>query len=141
MFEVGQKVWDVVRGEGTVARINNDLDYPVVVYLDSGKSESYSKDGKYASYDENISLYPHPVEVIKKVSKPSINWGHVRKDFKFLAQDIDGNAYLYWEKPVLGSCDGWQSTRGDFAEAGSYVSYTPGTCDWKDSLIARPEGV
>ena len=139
MFEVGQKVWDVVRGRGTVVRIDNDLDYPVVVYLDSGKSESYSKDGKYASYDENISLYPYPVEVIKKVSKPSISWEHVRDEYRFLAQDSNGDVYLYLEKPVLGKT-AWKAVRGDFAEAYSHASFTPGTCDWKDSLVARPEG-
>ena len=140
MFEVGQKVWDVVRGRGTVVRIDNDLDYPVVVYLDSGKSESYSKDGKYASYDENISLYLYPVEVIKKVKKPSINWGHVRGEYKFLAQDANGDAWLYCEKPELNE-DEWAVAQGECATTYSHSSFTPGTCNWKDSLVARPEGV
>ena len=140
MFKVGQKVWDVVRGEGVVVSVDSHPDYPVIVTLGSGVTESYTADGKYISDHTNTSLYPYPVEVIRKVSKPSINWEHVRGEYKFLAQDEDGSAWLYCEKPEL-DIDGWDVTQGECSTVYSYASYTPGTCDWKDSLVARPEGV
>ena len=138
MFEVGQKVWDVVAGEGTVIAISMGYTYPVLVKFTDGAGSSYRRDGR--RHEDYIpSLYPYPVEIIKKVTKPTINWEHVRGEYKFLAQDVDGSAWLYWEEPKL--CDvGWYAELGDFALADSHVSYTTGTCDWKDSLVARPEG-
>ena len=138
MFKFGQKVWDVVRGEGKVVELRTyDCNYPVVVEFSDMGRETYTKEGMENKSHKKPSLYPYPVEVVKKVTKPSINWEHVRKDFKFLAQDMNGNAYLYWERPAL-STTGWEPTRGDFAEAQSYASYTPGTCDWQYSLVERP---
>lgn len=138
MFKVGQKVWDVVRGQGVVVEvIEYACNYPVVVEFDGLVRKSYTKEGKSNRSLKNPALYPYPVEIIKKVTKPSINWDHVHKDFKFLAQDIDGNAWLYWEKPVLGE-NGWQTTQGDCAEAQQFASYTSGTCSWEYSLVERP---
>ena len=140
MFEVGQKVWDVVRGGGRVVRVDSSLNYPVIVKFVCGGNHSYTVDGKSHEAHENPSLYPYPVETVKKVTKPSINWEHVRDDYNYLSQDANGNAWLYWEKPELSE-DHWIATEGECAEANSHVSYIPGTCDWKDSLVARPEGV
>ena len=141
MFKVGQKVWDVLCGEGVVVDVRKCVcNYPVVVSFDSGRRESYTTDGKCKEEHEKPSIYPYLIEVIKKVKKPSINWEHVRIEYKFLAQDIDGSAWLYCEEPELGEV-GWYAELSDFALADSHVSYTPGTCDWKDSLVARQEGV
>lgn len=138
MFQLGQKVWDVICGEGKVVEVlTGSCNYPVVVEFDNGSRESYTQEGVVNKSLKKPSLYTFPVEIVKKVTKPSINWEHVRKDFKFLAQDSNGNAYLYWEKPALATA-GWEPTRGDFAEAQSYASYTPGTCDWQYSLVERP---
>ncbi len=140
MFEVGQKVWDVLHGEGTVSRIGKNYAYPVLVKFTNDDECSLTPDGKRYADHEIPSLYPYPVEVVKKVTKPTINWEHVRGEYKFLAQDTDGSVWLYWEKPRLGG-DHWVTTRGECAEAHSYASYIPGTCNWKDSLVTRPEGV
>ena len=141
MFEVGQKVWDVVAGEGFVTYTDDiHSHYPVCVSFGEGRERTYSADGKYRVEDENPSLYPYPVETVKKVKKPTINWEHVRDDYNYLSQDANGNAWLYWEKPELSE-DHWIATKGECAEANSHVSYIPGTCDWDDSLVARPEGV
>ena len=137
MFEVDQKVWCVMFGEGVVTDIDKVYTYPLIVKFTNGVKKTYALNGKENESHVNPSLYPYPVEIVRKVTKPSINWEHVRKDFKFLAQDMNGNAYLYWERPAL-STTGWEPTRGDFAEAQSYASYTPGTCNWKDSLVERP---
>ena len=139
MFEVGQKVWDVVRGGGRVVRVDNDFDYPVAVDLDCGRSETYTSEGKYAEYDVNVSLYLYPVEVVKKVTKPSIDWNHVHSRFKWVAQDSDGGCWLYEEEPIE-TIDGWKCTKGDCTPAEGFISLTLGTCDWKDSLVVRPEG-
>ena len=32
---------------------------------------------------------------VKKVTKPSINWEHVRDEYKFLAQDASGKAWEF----------------------------------------------
>lgn len=138
MFEVGQKVWDVIAGGGTVDRIYKGYTYPVLVKFTDGGKGAYTTDGKEHENHEVPTLYPYPVEIVKKITKPSINWEHVRGEYKFLAQDVDGSAWLYWEEPKL--CDvGWYAELGDFALADSHVSYTTGTCDWKDSLVARPK--
>ena len=140
MFEVGQKAWDVVRGGGRVVRVDSSLSYPVIVKFACGGNHSYTADGKSHEAHENPSLYPYPVETIKKVTKPSINWEHVQDEYKFLAQDDIGNAWLYKEEPTVD--DGyWDTALGNFALADTHASYIPGTCDWKDSLVARPEGV
>ena len=140
MFEVGQKVWDVTGDEGVVCCIHKDHPYPVVVKFGNGNERTYNTDGKSVKINKNPSLYPYPVEIVKKITKPSINWEHVRIEYKFLAQDADGRAYLFIEKP---ESDGnyWMTSEGKWSSANSHVSYTPGTCDWKDSLVARQEGV
>ena len=140
MFKVGQKVWCVMFGEGVVTEVRSeDTNYLVEVRF-GGVMEYYTLDGKYRTYAIQ-TLYTYPVEIIKKnvrqVVKPSINWEQVREEYKFLARDENNTAWLYQEKPEI-SREGWGVTRGMPAEAGSYVSYTPGTCDWKDSLVERP---
>ena len=78
------------------------------------------------------------VEVVKKVTKPSINWEHVRDEYKFLAQDVTGSAWLYIEEPTPDE-DYWCAEAGVYVNANSYASYIPGNCDWKDSLVKRPD--
>ncbi len=141
MFEVGQKVWDVVRGEGKVVEVRIDAySYPVIVEFSDERKEIYTKEGLKDELNKNPSLYTYPVEIIKKVTKPSINWEHVHENYVFLSQDEDGRAWLYMEEPMTGgSC--WHSAGSVHARANSHVSYISGTCDWKDSLVTRPEGV
>ena len=140
MFEVGQRVWCAMFGEGVVARIGHKSDrFPVVVNFGVPIERCYSFDGKYMQlYDTQQTLFPHPIEIVKKVTKPYINWAHVADKYKFLAQDSTGVAWLYSKEPTLVK-DFWDVTQGEFALANSHASYTPGTCDWEDSLIARPK--
>ena len=142
MFEVGQKVWDVVRGEGRVVRVDSSLSYPVIVKFVCGGNHSYTVDGKSHEAHENPSLYPYPVETIKKVTKPSINWKHVQSRFRWIAQDAEGGCWLYEDKPVEDEDEGeWKCSSGDCTSAEGLISLIPGTCDWEDSLVERPEGV
>jgi hypothetical protein len=73
-----------------------------------------------------------------KVTKPSINWEHVRDEYKFLAQDVTGSAWLYIEEPTPDEVY-WRAEAGVYVNANSYASYIPGNCDWKDSLVKRPD--
>jgi hypothetical protein len=139
MFEVGQRVWDVTAGEGVVLCTRDWIPYkPVVVRFKDEQERTYSVDGKRdLVMDENPSLYPYPVEIIKKDSKPSIDWEHVRSKFRWIAQDAEGGCWLYEERPDKINGE-WVCSSGDCTSAEGFVSLAPGTCDWKDSLIERP---
>ena len=126
-------------GKGVVARISHKgAKFPVVVNFDGLIERCYSLEGKYEQlYATQPTLFPYPIEIVKKVMKPSINWEHVHSVFKYLAQDEDGSAWLYSEKPE-SDVNGWDVTQGECSTVHSHASYTPGTCDWEDSLVIRP---
>jgi hypothetical protein len=76
------------------------------------------------------------------LTKPSINWAHVAPQYKWLAQDEDGRAWLYADvAPSYGVCTNNWSSPGELARAWAFSSFQLGTCNWKDSLVERPEGV
>lgn len=64
MFRVGQKVWDVVRGEGVVTEIWEGETYSVNVEL-ANEEEYYTADGKYREDDVHPSLYPYEPKIVK----------------------------------------------------------------------------
>ena len=64
MFQVGQKVWDVVRGEGVVTDILKREEYPVTVEFDD-EEEFYTADGKYHEDYAFPSLYPYEPKIVK----------------------------------------------------------------------------
>ena len=72
---------------------------------------------------------------VKSVVQDSINWSHVREDFKYMARDEDGRVFLYKALPyrseTVWSFLGYQA-------AGIFSSYKRGDTDWKDSLVCRP---
>jgi len=76
-----------------------------------------------------------------KKTKPSIDWSHVSPEYKWLARDEDGLSYLYIEKPECGKSMWMVMVTKDCIEIKGFKSYKAGTCDWKDSLVERPEGV
>ena len=63
-FQVGQKVWDVVRGEGVVTDILKWEEYPVIVEFDD-EEEFYTTDGKYREDYVRPSLYPYEPKIVK----------------------------------------------------------------------------
>ena len=139
MFKVNQKVWCAIYGAGVVKRIRQDeeVDYPVVVVFNHNDDEivvTYTADGKYFAAG-NVTLFPYPVEITKATTKPSIDWSHVNEHYKYLAMDADGKFYLYTGKPSQGSQQ-WGSL--PCTPATNFASFVPGTCDWKDSLVKRP---
>ncbi len=68
-------------------------------------------------------------------TKPSIDWSHVAPEFVALARNPSGLAWFHRSNPKRGS-GGWDSNT--YVQASSHASYTPGTCDWRDSLVMRP---
>ena len=143
MFKVGQKVWCLIYGQGVVTKVD-DVCYAEMysVFAKFQKEDehnvTYTADGRFHNQG-NIVLFPHPVEVTKTTVKPSIDWSHVSKDFQYLAEDADGGVFLYEDKPFTDT-EAWTVGNGELAEAHGLVSYTKGTCNWKESLIKRPEG-
>jgi hypothetical protein len=139
MFKVGQKVWCAMFGEGEVMKIiPNNTCYPVEVSFGDSAPEYYTLGGKFYSY-ANHTLFPYPVEIVKKVAKPSINWEHVDSKFNYLAEDANGDAFLYEKEPFI-TMTAFGSRGGEIAEVHMFASYVKGTCDWKESLVKRPEG-
>lgn len=136
-WEVGQKVWDVVAGEGVVSCIDKEFNYPVGVKFSDGNGRTYTADGKYVDCYETPSLYPYPVEIVRKITKPSIDWEHVDSKFNYLAEDSSGEAFLYEKEPIL-SLDFWGIQGGKVSAVYMFATYIPGTCVWKESLVARP---
>ena len=65
MFKVGQKVWDIVRGEGVVTRIGDYGPYFIEVKFPSDREESYTEDGKFREDDVHPSLYPYEPKIVK----------------------------------------------------------------------------
>ena len=139
MFEVGQKVWDILHGEGTVLRADETYTYPVRIKFANGVECTYTLDGKYCDEHTIPALYPYPVEVVKKMTKPTVSWDHVNSRYNYLAQDKEGTCWVYENIPIPREVE-WTSSRGDCTPADCLQSLVPGTCSWEDSLVERPEG-
>jgi hypothetical protein len=85
-----------------------------------------------------MSLQPGAiVRIAPPSTKPSIDWSHVASEYRYLARDGNGCVYLYVHRPLKG-LESWRP-RGEYFGARAFASYTPGSCDWKDSLVERPE--
>ena len=139
MFKVKQKVWCAIYGAGVVTKVDtsNTL-FPVFVRI-GGALEQYTLNGKY-QLNASQTLFPYPIEIVKKAEKPFINWDHVAPKFKYLAEDSGGSAFLFEEKPFIASgASAWSVQSVEVVDAIGFASYTPGTCDWKSSLISRPD--
>ena len=143
MFTEKQKVWCAIYGEGVVQRIRQQsgVKYPVVVLFNNINCDenaiTYAADGKYHEAG-NVTLFPYPVEITKATAKPSIDWSHVKGEYKWLSVDKDGSVYVYENEPEHSERDYWYSQEGIHYEVSGLASYTPGTCDWQDSLVKRP---
>ena len=139
MFTTGQKVWCLIYGQGVVAEVDGENAcgrYGIIVKFNDDFSINYTSDGKYC-VEGNVTLFPHPVEVVKAITKPSIDWSHVSPEYNYLAQDSNGEGYLCGKSPHRMSFT-W-SAETPYIRATAFTSYEPGTCDWKDSLVKRPD--
>ena len=96
---------------------------------------TYTADGRFHNQGNTV-LFPHPVEVIKSGTKPSIDWGHVSPEYNYLAQDSNGKGYLCGKNPSRHTLAWCMET--PYIRATTFTSYEPGTCNWRDSLVKRP---
>lgn len=48
---------------------------------------------------------------------------------------------FYIEKAATNDIRGVWMAEQEYIPASNFASFKPGTCDWKDSLVERPEGV
>ena len=140
MFKKDQKVWCLIYGHGVITEVDNNRfegTYPVLAKFQNNDDLiiSYTANGKFHNQG-NITLFPYPVEVIKSLTKPSIDWSHVSSEYNYLVQDSDGEGYLCGEEPSRVK-SGWNAGSPNIS-ATAFTSYDPGTCDWKDSLVKRP---
>ena len=101
-----------------------------------GHTATYTNDGKYHN-EGNVTLFSYPIEIVKAITKPSIDWDHVSEDLRYLAMDSGGLHHLFAEKPEPMSVE-W-TTHALYIYAEHFASFTPGTCDWRDSLVKRPD--
>ena len=147
MFKKGQTVWCLIYGQGVVTEVDEDYidedriedTYSVFVKFQNNGDHfniSYNTDGRYC-LESNVTLFPYPVEVVKAATKPSIDWSHVSPEYNYLAQDENGEGYLCGKNPHRMNVT-WSMETPNI-RATTFTSYTPGTCDWKDSLVKRPD--
>ena len=141
MFSTGQEVWCLIYGHGVITEVDNkrfEDTYPVLAKFQNNDDLiiSYTADGKFHNQG-NITLFPYPVEVIKSLTKPSIDWSHVSSEYNYLIKDSDGEGYLCSKEPSRVK-SGWSAGSPNIS-ATAFTSYVPGTCDWEDSLVKRPD--
>lgn len=74
-----------------------------------------------------------------KPTKPSIDWSHVSEELKYLAVDDDGQGFLFKDKPTTQEGGYWFVETPLIVNARGFNSYKAGNCDWRDSLVERPE--
>lgn len=80
------------------------------------------------------------IEYRVKQTADFIDWSHVAPEYKWLARDEDGSAYLFTSEPYLSRDTAWDfPSSGEFLDAIGFSSYKRGTVDWKDSLVKRPD--
>lgn len=80
----------------------------------------------FTSYDYRIAPADTP---------DTIDWSHVAPEFKWMARNSNGTAFLHEREPRILPANRWTSMASARV---SHNSYHRGTCDWKDSLVKRP---
>lgn len=94
--------------------------------------------GQWVNCEYSIS-WSRPF-IYRSIEKPDfIYWDHVNEDFKYMARDKDGKAYLYKEEPYI-SGNFWQSrTSSVKLKADYFSSYKDNGRYWEHSLVIRPK--
>ena len=146
MFKKNQTVWCAIYGAGVVVDDEDPGKYPITVaYNIDGEDDiliTYTRDGKLLEKG-NVALFHYPVKIVRDkalTKKPSIDWSQVKEEYKWLSVDKDGSAYVSTHEPTCNGANYWYSPiKGVFSQVNYLVSYSPGTCQWEDSLVKRPE--
>lgn len=89
-FNVGDKVFDIRKGNGTIVRISSYGGFPLVVLFNDAEL-IYTHDGKVYDTDLGQSLY-HGHDLIVTVGEPKYEWQilykHINKDCWSLSGDF-----------------------------------------------------
>lgn len=89
----------------------------------------------YPNWGRGVCYRVKPVEL----TKPSIDWSHVCSKFNWLTSDENEVAFLHATEPTFNEHGAWRTTvDGAIQRAWVFTSYRKGTCNWKDSLVERP---
>jgi len=108
----------------------------VTYWLDTGRIEvldTYSN----RWYTITMPAWQHKGYFRKPLTKPSVNWDHVAKEYNYMATDKSGATYLYKLKPHKSSS--FFNSESYRPRADTFASFVKGTCDWENSLVKRPE--
>ena len=105
-------------------------------YVDGEEIECETWPGFYEAVNKPIWNI-HNYRIAK--TPDTINWDHVAPEFKYMARDEDGRAWLYQNEPILSEeFSQWEDEAVCCSNSAAHSSYRRGTVDWKDSLVIRP---
>lgn len=65
----------------------------------------------------------------------TIDVSHVHQDFRWMARDKDGSAFIFEEKPHVCNIVFWNDDKGTSKPTTPFASYTRGTVPWDESLV------
>lgn len=69
------------------------------------------------------------------------DWSLLHPDVTAVATNKDGSVYLLIGAPAPAANDYWYASKLSIEhDLTAYTFIEPATCDWKDSLVYRPEG-
>lgn len=76
---------------------------------------------------------------VKPLDPDTIDWSAVSPGFKWMARDLNGEAFLYVSEPIRYESK-WAGSMVNplTVNARHFSSYAAGPRDWRDSLVERP---
>lgn len=88
----------------------------------------------------DFSKYEYRIAPPEPKVPDTIDWSHVSPEFKFMARNESGKAWIYNNapRPVDGAWRVWRSI-DFFLQAENFASYKRGTVEWHESLVERPQ--
>jgi len=119
-------------------------DEAVALFRNWWRGHRIQFEGNYG--DWHFTTYPqwHPNIRYRCVpTKDMIPWQVLDEQWQWASRDADGYIHLWAAKPEISErTQAWRWTEGDYTQIDGLVKgIVVGTCDWKDSLQRRPEGV
>ena len=118
---------DEVYGEGTQEALK----------AHGGPYECYCTEGYWLEVPSSWELSTTYRVKPQPLTEPSPPWEHLADWVQYVARDEEGRPWGYGVSPALDSYM-WLAKSGRTVMLEG-VKFDPGTCDWKDSLVKRPE--
>ena len=109
--------------------------HPLSGYTYKGAALNWTESGRYYESTDSVA------DIVGMWVEPPVfeHWGLLREDIKYLAKDRDNRWYGYGRKPTKGENE-WDVPRfgGCYLLSSLNPTLFP-ECDWKHSLMERPE--